>query len=450
MKALEKDRNRRYESASALAADVRALFEGRAGGGVSAVASVSLRQIPAAAPNRRADDDGPNHRVAAGCRRRGLGGTGPSDTSGGGGSPAKRHRKSRRGRFERSRPISAEGTVGQCSRSMARAKGRLAGSGLDVLQAKVDERRREFDVISQLEEAHSHRSCPSLGPKTARQICHVGSGIRGGVRGTRPRCNGTPHCGSCGRILASPIRSQLVAASITGPTSKDVCPTPTASRCGSSRNWQTTTHGGSGYATQRWPKIGRRWSDLRKRMGFSTNPLQVYWSSVALLTTQEAWAAAEVLLRRAQRRYPADFRINHDLGVLLSVEKWVLAGAVNARKLSKAAKAAEAADDAEAARFLQAALALRPQSPHVYVALANAIRSQGLEKEPEVEDASPQGYRPKIRLRPGVFLSRRWPEIAKELPRGRENESQVYRARSRARSRARKPRFDIIRKRDGP
>ena len=36
MKALEKDRNRRYESASAFAADVRALSERRAGAGVPA------------------------------------------------------------------------------------------------------------------------------------------------------------------------------------------------------------------------------------------------------------------------------------------------------------------------------------------------------------------------------------------------------------------------------
>ena len=57
MKALEKDRNRRYETASALAADVRALPERRAGAGLPPVGVVSLSQVRPAEQGGRADRD---------------------------------------------------------------------------------------------------------------------------------------------------------------------------------------------------------------------------------------------------------------------------------------------------------------------------------------------------------------------------------------------------------
>ena len=45
MKALEKDRNRRYETASGFAADVQRYLERRAGAGLPAVGRVSLSQV---------------------------------------------------------------------------------------------------------------------------------------------------------------------------------------------------------------------------------------------------------------------------------------------------------------------------------------------------------------------------------------------------------------------
>ncbi len=45
MKALEKDRNRRYETANSFAADIAAVFERRAGAGLPAIGHVSLPQI---------------------------------------------------------------------------------------------------------------------------------------------------------------------------------------------------------------------------------------------------------------------------------------------------------------------------------------------------------------------------------------------------------------------
>ena len=57
MKALEKDRTRRYETANGLARDIRALFERRAGGSVSAVSDVSVAEVCPEEPGR-VDDGG--------------------------------------------------------------------------------------------------------------------------------------------------------------------------------------------------------------------------------------------------------------------------------------------------------------------------------------------------------------------------------------------------------
>ena len=55
MKALEKDRNRRYETANGFAADIQRYSERRAGAGLPAVGHVSLPQV------RPAEQGGSRH-----------------------------------------------------------------------------------------------------------------------------------------------------------------------------------------------------------------------------------------------------------------------------------------------------------------------------------------------------------------------------------------------------
>ena len=81
MKALEKDRNRRYETANELGAGRRALLARRAGAGLPAVGLVSLPQVHAAAQGGAADRGGGGPGVAAGRRRRELGAPGPGSAS---------------------------------------------------------------------------------------------------------------------------------------------------------------------------------------------------------------------------------------------------------------------------------------------------------------------------------------------------------------------------------
>jgi tetratricopeptide (TPR) repeat protein/serine/threonine protein kinase len=92
------------------------------------------------------------------------------------------------------------------------------------------------------------------------------------------------------------------------------------------------------------------------------------WDSGA---TKEAVA----LLREAQRRHPADFAINFDLGYCLLLQVWP-------RRCD------------EAIRFLTAALALRPRAPAVYLLLGVGLKFS------EMLDDAIAAHRQAIRLKP--------------------------------------------------
>ena len=77
MKALEKDRTRRYETANELARDVERYLNDEPVAGLPAVGLVSLPQVHAAAQGGAADHRGGGPGVAAGRRRRELGAPGP-------------------------------------------------------------------------------------------------------------------------------------------------------------------------------------------------------------------------------------------------------------------------------------------------------------------------------------------------------------------------------------
>jgi tetratricopeptide (TPR) repeat protein len=142
----------------------------------------------------------------------------------------------------------------------------------------------------------------------------------------------------------------------------------------------------------------------------------------SLLKTKNA-PAAQLLLRRAQQRYPADFRINFDLGMMLSFEK------------KENAKPAEAA---EAVGFFRAALVVQPQSPYVYIHLANALGTQGLKYEPDAEAACRKAIELNSNfaeayffLSNGLAKQKRLPEAEKAIRKAIELEPDTYRARFR-------------------
>ena len=85
-------------------------------------------------------------------------------------------------------------------------------------------------------------------------------------------------------------------------------------------------------------------------------------------------ASALTLLRRAQQQHPGDFWISFQMANLLALD--------NQRSWG------------EAIRFYSAALALRPQSPAVYLNMGHALRRNGARQEAR------EAYRQAIRLRP--------------------------------------------------
>ena len=87
-------------------------------------------------------------------------------------------------------------------------------------------------------------------------------------------------------------------------------------------------------------------------------------------------AAALALLRRAQQAFPADFWINHDLGIALNH--------------------CQPPQHEEAIRFLTVAVALRPDSPGVRYNLGNALALAG--RLDEAKRRLSPGHRPEAGL----------------------------------------------------
>jgi serine/threonine-protein kinase len=85
-------------------------------------------------------------------------------------------------------------------------------------------------------------------------------------------------------------------------------------------------------------------------------PVRALTRLTARLDAVEGQASAAGLLRRAQQRFPADFWVNHGLGMALRA----LPG-----------------EGEEAVRYLTAAVALRPDSPGVHLNLGNALKANG-------------------------------------------------------------------------
>jgi serine/threonine-protein kinase len=127
---------------------------------------------------------------------------------------------------------------------------------------------------------------------------------------------------------------------------------------------------------------GKRRPALEKLAGALDSekvPPQVLTRLARRLREVQAQASAVALLRRAHQRYPADFWINHDLGkALLAIP----------------------GTGGEAVRYLQAAVALRPESPGVHLNLGNALQARG-----QLEEAV-ACYRQAIALDPKYAMAR--------------------------------------------
>jgi tetratricopeptide (TPR) repeat protein len=113
----------------------------------------------------------------------------------------------------------------------------------------------------------------------------------------------------------------------------------------------------------RYVRVARRETDPARRqaalegLAKSTDVARVSAQALTRLAGQLRPTQQAELLRRAQRHYPADFWVNHDLG-------WVL-------------NQVRPAERQEAVRFLTAAVAVRPESPGAHLNLGYALKVNG-------------------------------------------------------------------------
>jgi tetratricopeptide (TPR) repeat protein/serine/threonine protein kinase len=119
---------------------------------------------------------------------------------------------------------------------------------------------------------------------------------------------------------------------------------------------------------------------MAREQGFLSQPASsALMLQAALVNTDQVSLGIDVL-HRAQRRYPDDFWLNQAL-------------AIDLMKLKKARPG-------EALGFLRAALALRPQSPGAHLNLGSALLDQGRNAEAESE------FREALRLKPDYTMAR--------------------------------------------
>ena len=102
-----------------------------------------------------------------------------------------------------------------------------------------------------------------------------------------------------------------------------------------------------------WPaRIGRLWSNLVTSADLDRQPAATLSFLSAALRASGKYLEMELVLRRAQWKYPADYWINHRLGVDLI---W-----------------RQSPDDVqEGIGYMRAAVALRPESAHAIMNLGN-------------------------------------------------------------------------------
>jgi serine/threonine protein kinase len=365
MKALEKDRNRRYESGSALAADIERYLKDE--------------PVQACPPSLR-------YLLGKFLRRHR---TGVLTTAallmmallfGAGAGWITLDRAARRSNTEQAVEDDLKeaekhqqneqwANVGQ---ALERANGRLASSGQNALQAKVDQRRRELDLITQLDEARM--KAVALSTDFNRNDHFVASDRAYAAAFTALGLDvmALPAEEAARRIRACAIHSQLVSALdhwayVKGRLPKaNAEPLRTVAQLVDDNAWRHRL---------RDPKVANdreRLKHLAKEDGVLDQPPASLLILSSLLKAKDAPSDALQFLRRAQRRYPADFRINFDLGMMLRFYS-----PTNRKDGAR-----------EAVGYFRAALALQPQSPHVYLHLADAIGTQGLEHEAEAQETT--------------------------------------------------------------
>jgi serine/threonine protein kinase/tetratricopeptide (TPR) repeat protein len=362
MRCLEKDRNRRYESASALAADVRRYLNDEPVQACPPSAGYRLRKFM-----RR--NRGPV--LAAGLMLLAL-------ALGGAGLWQRERQRDATAQavgedLREAEHLQEQERWPEAVQALERAAGRLAGGDVAALRERVEGRRKEVALVGRLEEARlqgsavKNRGFDFAAADRAYRAAFAEHGLD--VTALAPQ-------EAAGRIRESAIRGRLVVALDDWANSLDELKAGAGesiravARLADDDLWRQRL---------RDPKVHQDRAALERLAAeegvLDQPPANLVHLSRALEAAQ-ARPAALALLRRAQQRQPADFWINLELGNHLK----------------------QKSEAAERAGFYRAALALRPKSAAAHYSLGLALARQGKLAEAE------SSFRKAINLQPDFTL----------------------------------------------
>ena len=249
--------------------------------------------------------------------------------------------------------------------ALGRAEARLGDGGPDSLRARVQEQRRNLDMVASLEKAQLTPSLLSLQGKGSYRRDYRGSdqAYAAAFAAFHLDLKALETQEVVQRIQGSGIRRYILRALDHWAFVKSQIPnqSPTLLWALASQAdddpWRRQVR--EAWSTRNRQALERLAEDPRTQEQPAVN---LYVLGISLQEEPEGWRVTEKLFRKGLRRYPGDFWINLDLGFLVS-------SAYEGSRFPVQA--------AEAVGFLGTALALRPQSPDIHSQLGCALYNQG-------------------------------------------------------------------------
>jgi tetratricopeptide (TPR) repeat protein len=238
---------------------------------------------------------------------------------------------------------------------LAVAQAQLAGRGLGALGQRVEQSRRDVEMLGKLEEARLQRAAAgkemgfdNAGADRLYAAAFAGYGLEVTALG---------HKDLAERIRSSVIGDHLIAALDDWAFVRDKLqpgdggPLRSVADLVDEDPWRRRLRAAAGRGDR------ASLEGLAEEQGILGKPPAQLVLLARALREAGSWAVAERVLQAAQAARPSDFWINFELAYILQ-----------SKTLAKSA---------EALRFYQAALALRPHSPSVYNNLGNALHTKG-------------------------------------------------------------------------
>ncbi len=308
MKALEKDRTRRYETAAAFAADVQRHLNDEA---VEACPPSTLYKFTKfARRNRRGLVTGAlvgTVLLAAIVAVAGTIGWQAHDRA----TQQQLIEQAAGEDLREAETLQKQEQWAKAFSALERAKGRLEGSGLTALQARVEEHRREVRFVDQIEKARMQMLQVAgrddrdfAGAERLYEVAFADNGINLKALDSRNR-----------RIsLRLPQFMPILCGPwITGPTARTICPKKTANFYATLPRPLTMIRGGESCVIQHCARTERRWKNWRQTKPSHSSRRRLLLILFGLLQDAKAEAAGIRLLKKAQPLHPNDFWINYQL-----------------------------------------------------------------------------------------------------------------------------------------